>query len=351
MALLNLQSSQSDKNPFGDRLPVGSNREEEVFKEPININISAHRVLFLLLMLIRYRSLNVDELNRHLFDHPGIQRAYPSETMTKYINTLREVGCMIPRSTARNDYSYELQRNPFPLTLTETEHVLLHQLFSILSRQPNVSDYRELWEQLCWCCVLPTEEPLSVSMSSLSSAFTPQLNSTVPVWIRKKEDYQCYLRYCQESYTIELYFHDDTEEDPVYILFEPYEVIERSNEIILLGLDKQSQRQRELQVQRILWSRQLPTKNHRSILRTVVVFALYGRLAKRYRPYPDERIVYSSETTLHVKSKVADTSALVRRLLKYGESCEILSPDHLRNHMEVHLTQLLDHLLIQDLNA
>ena len=76
-----------------------------------------------------------------------------------------------------------------------------------------------------------------------------------------------------------------------------------------------------------------------------VVFALYGRLAKSYRLYPDENIVYRSEQEIQIKTRVTEKSGLMLRLLKYGTSCEVLSPETLRESMRQHIARLLDAML------
>lgn len=300
------------------------------FEAPQNINISAYRVLFILLMLVRYKSLNMMELNRHLSENPVISRVYNSETLTKYINTLREVGCQIPRSSSRNDYSYELLQNPFPMALDDSEVSVLQKLLSLLAMQPDealYADYREVLQQLAW---------------SAERSFLPEdsLNwQILPEQARRREQLRLYRAYCQAAFTLELQYQEPDQVE--YLLLEPHEVLEQKNRLLLLGLERKTQRQKTLDVERILSLRQLPSKNRRQAVQSAVTFALYGRLAKSYRLYPDEKVVYQSETELHIKVKVAEISGLMTRLLKYGAGCQVLSPESFRETMRQHVGQLL----------
>lgn len=300
------------------------------FEAPQNINISAYRVLFILLMLVRYKSLNMMELNRHLSENPVISRVYNSETLTKYINTLREVGCQIPRSSSRNDYSYELLQNPFPLALDEPEVSVLQKLLSLLAMQPDealYADYREVLQQVAW---------------SAEQSFLPAdpLNwQVLPEQAKRREQLRVYRAYCQAAFTLELQYQDSDLVE--HLLLEPHEVLEQKNRLLLLGLERKTQRQKTLDVERILSLRQLPSKNRRQAVQSSVTFALYGRLAKSYRLYPDEKVVYQSETELHIKVKVAETSGLMARLLKYGAGCQVLAPESFREAMRQHVGHLL----------
>lgn len=303
-----------------------------------NMNISAYRVLFILLMLVKYRSLNLVELNRLLSENPLIGRGYNSDTLTKYINTLREVGCRIPRSTNRNDYCYELLRNPFPLALDDAEIEVVRKLLDLLAKQPDEAlyrNYRQFLEDLAWS--LGGQE-LTVEEDGVALFISPL--QEVDRWRQRFNEYR---RYCQEAFTLEITYLEAGEEQVLFI--EPHELLEQNNQLILLGLDRNSHEQRRLDVQSVLSVRQLPSKNRRPPAQTTVVFALYGRLAKSYRLYPDEKVVYRSEQEIQIKTRLTETSGLMKRLLKYGASCQLLSPDSLREAMRQHITLMLDTLL------
>lgn len=295
-----------------------------------NINISAYRVLFILLTLVRYRSLNILELNRHLHENPMIGRAYNSETLTKYINTLREVGCRIPRSTNRNDYCYELQRSPFTLQLEPQEISIAGKLLDLLSRQPDerlYMDYRDFLETLAWSAGTATLNDEPVEMVPFEDVS------------QQRERFNEFRRYCLESFTLEIDYRDG--ETVASFLLEPYELLERECRLLLIGLDRNSQEQRTLEVSQIEKVKQLPSKNRRPPTQTSVLFALYGRLAKSYRLYPDEKVVYRSDQEIQIRTRVTDRSGLTARLMKYGASCQILSPDSLRETVRNRIHEML----------
>ena len=301
----------------------------------LNINISAYRVLFILLMLVRYRTLNGMELNRLLAENPMIGRVYNSETLTKYINTLREVGCIIPRSSSRNDYGYELCKTPFPLTLDQDELSVADKLLKVLSQQSDeclYRDFSDFLEQLAW--VVDAVDIVPGSDESELQIF-PDLQ-------KRKEQVKTYQRYCQEAFLLKIQYQHEELKTMVYL--EPHEVWEHENRLFLHGYDPQSQQQISLDIDQIEQLRQMPSKNRRIKMRTSVVFALYGRLAASYRLYPDEKIVYRSAGELHVKTVVSDTQTLLSRLMKYGESCQVLSPESCRQSMRGHIQQLLSAL-------
>ncbi len=300
-----------------------------------NINISAYRVLFILLMLVRYRSLNLVDLNRYLYENPMIGRGYNSDTLTKYINTLREVGCQIPRSSNRNDYAYELVSHPFRITLEAQEIVVVRKLLGLLEKQTDevlYQDFRAFLEDLAW----------SLEGSTLKNADELVLDSPFEMLQLRKERYNQYRRYCQEAFSLEVTYLEEAEASCLVV--EPYDVVERGERLLLMATERNSREPRSLDIDRVLAVRQLPSKNRRPPILHNVVFALYGRLAKGYRLYPDEKVVYRSSQEVHVKSRVVDLEGLMTRLLKYGASCQVLSPDGFRETMRQHIRMLLQTL-------
>ena len=305
-----------------------------------NINISAYRVLYILRLLVQYRGLSSVELNDFLYDNPLIQRVYNTETLTKYINTLREVGCKIPRSSSRNDYNYELLQNPFPLDLGEAERNVLARLTELLDASPDealADDFRLLLSKLSWSLT----EPLELPSPPDEPEPHPYLNlPEIPVACAKSLAKR-YQRYCREGFMLALTVRDAAGEIQELHL-EPYDVVEQGDHQLLVGLDAKTHAQHAIQLDRILSVHSMPAKNKGQARQTTVVFAVYGRLSKTYRPYPGEKIVFSNAERLHVKTRVLETSGLINRLMKYGDACRIISPEPVRQAVKQRLQSLLD---------
>jgi len=316
---------------------------------PLNINISAYRVLFILLMLVRHRSLNSLELNRKLCENPLIGRVFNTETLTKYINTLREVGCLIPRSSSRNDYCYDLLKSPFPLTLHPEEHQIAEKLSHLLAHQPDealAQSYQDFLEQLSWL-VSPditeheTTEPLSAALSG-TRLEQPLILTALQ---KRREQMSLYRRLCREAHLLQIHLLQIQGVNNgmlTTMYLEPHELIHRENKLFLLGYDAEAQQHTSLDIEQVVETRQLPAKNRRLFASMDVVFALYNRLASGYRLYPGEKIIYRTPGEIHVKARILDVKGFMSRLLKYGASCQVLSPESLRGTMKTHVERLFE---------
>lgn len=75
----------------------------------------------------------------------------------------------------------------------------------------------------------------------------------------------------------------------------------------------------------------LPTKNPPLNITESIVFAVYNRLATNYRLREHEKIQDFSDNYKIIINCGEDRQELIRRLLKYGENCKILSPKHFQD--------------------
>jgi predicted DNA-binding transcriptional regulator YafY len=302
--------------------------------ETPNINISAYRVLYILLLLVRYRSLNTRELEKHLIENPLIGKNFSSETISKYVNTLREVGCIIPKANNRHHYCYKLLKNPFPLIIEPDEAAIAEKLLVTLAQQPDehlLKDYRDFLEYLSWSANLS-------SLNAPKSAHSTQDIELFPQLAHHRRLLNTYRNYCQDAFRLLVTYQGKSRQ------IEPQEVIERGDSILLAGVDYQSQDNVTLDIRQIDDVQQLPSKNRRGKAQSTITFALYDRLAKSYRLYTDEQVIYCTEKEVHIKTTVADRDALLSRLMKYGAACQILSPEKLRDTMRERIKRLLAHL-------
>lgn len=315
--------------------------------EARNINPSAYRVLYILLLLVRQKSLNIDEINEYLSKHPQISRSYNTETMLKYMNTLRKSGCKIPRVSKKNEYRYQLLNNPVPLMLTQEEIDIALEVESLLQTHSDkslVEAYQQFLSEVIWA--LPKEHAQAIEgQRQLPSK---QLSAKR----RKKTESKRvgkFQQYCKDEQLLEVSLLNALHLDETLVKqIEPYELVTghggKENEEVyyLIGYDTLLQKNIKLDISKIVSERQLPSKIRREQTSTQVMFQLYGRLAKSYRAYPDEEVMLAQGDTLQILATTSDPDALLSRLMKYGTSCQVLAPMSLRQAMRQRIKVLMD---------
>ncbi|MDX2085888.1 MAG: WYL domain-containing protein [Candidatus Melainabacteria bacterium] len=306
-----------------------------------NYSTSAYRVLYILLLLVQNRSLGLLELNLLLFDNPFIRRTYNSETITKYINTLRRVGCDIPPASRKNQFNYTLNQNPLPLDLDESLLVVARKLYSCLLAQPDdelLCQCHQLLEKVDWA--LSDGQKHQFQFSSL------QLPATLQNSELMYQDLNRFRKLCRDALIVVLECRAEEAASSQRVTVEPHRIVQEGVHNYLIGMNCDTHQLVKINLQLIARVSQLPTKVQARGRTVNVLFQLSGRLAKSYRPYPNEELLVSSEQpVLMVRAKTDDCEALVSRLAKYGAYCEVLSPSYVRDLMRERIQLLLSRLM------
>ena len=89
---------------------------------------------------------------------------------------------------------------------------------------------------------------------------------------------------------------------------------------------------------------QLPRKAQEINYLNTVVFELYGRLANSYKLKPSESVINFEQGKIVVSNSEEDRDVLLRRLLKYGENCKIVTPKSMQEEMISLTNEMLKNL-------
>lgn len=310
-----------------------------------NINISAYRVLYIMLLLVQKKALSLVELNQFLYENPLIERTYNNETITKYINTLRRVGCVIPKSTSKTEYRYCLTQYPFPIRLELETLSAVYFLLDSLSKSIDESLQRRallFFQHVAWMLVEDQKQALLDKIV----LFEPQLSSAA-----RKRLIQTYQAYCKDALALEIEYQSerqagmkkerDWRDGNGKQVIEPLRVLQEGQGAYLLAKDRARNKSVQLKLEKILSARQLPDKVTISGRQTSVVFQLYDRLARTYRPYAGEEVIFSKGDMIQVRTMTDNIDALLARLLKYNTLCQVISPLTVRQTMKERIQRLI----------
>jgi predicted DNA-binding transcriptional regulator YafY len=307
-----------------------------------NLNISAYRVLYILLHLVRFQALNVMEINHLLSENALIAKTFHEETISSYINTLRKLGCPIQRPSSRNGFKYQLKYPPFPLHLNDEELEILQKLLILVSSQPDEElhiEFLDILQKIKWALPSAKQELLMLETNPLP------LHASVE---QHRELLRKYRKLCRDALVLKVVYEVDgganTPASTTLLTIEPSQVVQEGQRLYLVGVDREKHQRVKLNLEKIVSHRQLPSKIEHRLKPVNIVFQLTGRLAKTYRLYPDETVVEKTKTTFTIRAKTSDYASLLTRLLKYGIHCEVLSPAYIRQEMKQHVERLLSGL-------
>jgi predicted DNA-binding transcriptional regulator YafY len=318
------------------------------------------------------------QLNGYLSENPQIRRSFNTETITKYINTLRALGCKIPNATRRNQFTYQLTQHPFPFEMADAPWQLAERVSDVLGGTPALQQaYQAFLQKMRQAVILRGQAPPASEHVRQEALSPSSVLATQPHLQDERTALLSRLRqFCQDDQMVALtikaafawmagleessfsdgnhYFDNlfsdsstETGTSSVQWVI-PLSVRQEAGMDQLVALHPDSRQRIYLPLDWIESVAQLPRKVDRQSQETMVIFQLSGKLANGYRPYPKEEVLRTVSATdlsqqtdsMIVKGKTDDVPGLVLRLLKYGPQCEVLSPTSVRKAMAAQIKKL-----------
>lgn len=138
-------------------------------------------------------------------------------------------------------------------------------------------------------------------------------------------------KYCQDNMKLEIIYNDDEE---INIICSPIETVYLKRRIYLKVLGNSGSRIYEIPLDNIKSIKQLPSSSGTASIPSTVVYRIKNRLAKNYKMKEWEHLdKIESDGNKIIINKNEDFNILLKRLMKYGTECELISPRFLREEM------------------
>lgn len=148
-------------------------------------------------------------------------------------------------------------------------------------------------------------------------------------------------QYCQDKQKLEIIFTTDKGEE-INLLCSPLEQIYQKRKVGLKVLGNNGTRIYEIPFENIKSVKQLPLSASAQSIPTTVVYKIKNRLARNYKIRDWERCEKIEYDGSHIiVNKNEDLNLLLKRLMRYGRECEILSPKFLKEEMIKRINETL----------
>jgi len=249
----------------------------------------------------------------------------PHVILNKYLNTLKIFGIKIKKKNNK----YYLLNSPYKIDLDSDDLKAIAILKEGLNILPN-GKMRSNFEQFFRELEIRYSENLQNITQSIDSISAQRLSfyfSELSEQIRECE------RYCQEQHKLEIIYVNSKNND-VQITCSPVELNYHKRKICLSVLVQLGGNITEIPLENIKSIEQLPTLANAQKLSTTIVYKLKNKLAKNYKLRDWEKSKgLDNENNLIVVNNNEDLDVLLRRLMRYGNECVIISPKFLKEKM------------------
>ncbi len=306
------------------------------------ISFTAYKVL-LLMKILNEENLNLHEISQFFSNQKDVSTPLSKEVILKYLNTLKASGYKISKPASSNDYRYELLKAPYLINLSKDdlvtiikleyfiENLFLKELDNSLKNVLNKMDK-----------FLPEEsgEHYAEIKESLYEKNTFDLK--IFDYSEYEEMIHKFEVYCAEAQRIQITFKIPYEESEKTITLEPKELNYKENKVFISGYNPYNNEHQDINFQYITGTKQLPTKSKNTRSSSPVIFKLKGRLATTYTPYEGEKVDKDQDDYIKVSTYTEEKNNLLKRLLRYGDDCEILYPIEIRETIKETISKTLN---------
>lgn len=283
------------------------------------------RVLETLKILYKQRASIQDIINYFEKFDPN-NKIYTNEVILKYINTLKVFGFRFIKEKDK----YVLLNVPNQLDFNEKDlrAIYLIEKFSGLLHEDRVkAEVNQFLQEL--------EKRFSDNTRLLSH------NITKPDFIDLKIDYSKYSKqikeyekYCIDGQRLKVTYRNHNRVE-TSVMVEPNEIKYIGNEVYLSVYNSISAQIQDINFNSILKIEQLPLKSNPKSMLSSVTFQLKDRLAKSYKLHEGEKLIQiKTDGGIVILNQTEDRTLLLKRLMRYGENCEVISPKNLREEMK-----------------
>lgn len=280
------------------------------------------RVLEVLKVMLN-ENLKKIELIEKLKNNSVVECVYTQEAFVKYFNTLEALGFELER--VKNNYI--LANALFKIDLSKEEKELLEKLIleskSLYNKNIELNVKTAVNKINKYISPKFTNEQLSNLFDNESKFDSDVVNNNLLLSIKNMiaDNLLVKIKFRKNKNLIE------------ETIVELKEIVEKNNRRFVLCYLPDLARNIKINIDSIIELNQLPKKSKGTTCLNSVVFELYGRLVSSYKLKPSEKVINFSNNCITVSNTAEDKDTLLRRLLKYGENCKIITPKSMQNEL------------------
>lgn len=293
-------------------------------KSPKKFSDTSTRVLETLKILAKDNA-SINDIIKHFEKIDPNNRIYTNEVILKYINTLKVFGLKFIKQ--KDKYVLLNQPLQFDFTKKELETIyLLEKSVSLIPEERIQEETHKFLQEL--------EKRFSEGTKMLAhNVIQPKMINLEFSYDKYAKEIKEYEKYCIEGQKLKIIYKDANKSD-ISIVAEPNEIRYKKHNVYLSIYNPLSAQIQDIDFDDIIEIKQLPLRTNPTNLLSTATFILKGPLAKSYTIHKEERLLQvKPDGSIVLLNQKEDKTALLRRLMRYGANCEIISPKSLREEM------------------
>jgi predicted DNA-binding transcriptional regulator YafY len=295
-----------------------------------NTNVTGSRILYLLNLFLEKRELSMDEIIHSFSSIDIVGEICCKDSVIKYINTLKKSGYVIVRKNKK----YSLEQVPQNIEESESFLETLIKIEALSKFIYTKKSRREAFSIINDVKILISKN----SKEDLKDFLKDEQDLAI------SKDEKAILNQCEKICTEEqrvlfLYLAEDG--NLTEMTCEPYDIIYKNRQVYINVFDLKDFDKKLINIKFIKKIKQLPTKSQFNQQSKNAKLMLMDKLAKSYTLKENEKIIQKNDRFIVISTIYNDKTQFVKRILRYGELCKIVSPASLQESYLNYLAKMI----------
>lgn len=255
-------------------------------------------------------------------------------TLNKYLNAMKIFGIKIKKSNGK----YRMLVSPYKIKL-DLEDVKSITLLKDAAETLPEGKTKTCFEEFIRSLEIRYDDSAQSYKEIINTTQNLDLSfyhSEMVEQVKKAEEY------CQTNQKLEIIYVNEKGED-INIICSPKELIYKRRKPWLKALGNNGSRIYEIQLEDIKSIHQLPSAGKTESIPLTIVYKIKNRLAQNYKIRESERVqTIESDGSRVIVNKDEDLDLLLRRLMRYGKECEVISPKFIKEEIINRINKTLE---------
>ncbi|MBO6087712.1 hypothetical protein J6P92_05120 [bacterium] len=237
-------------------------------------------------------------------------------TLNKYLNALKIFGINIKKVK----HKYTLQSPVYKINFSNEDYKCINLLKEHFNNLPEGKN-KKTFESFLRALEIRLDDTGKNNAEANISPNDTKFSSSEMV-----EQIKLYNKYCQDKMKLEILYTNDKGEN-INLLCSPQEVSYIKRKVCLKVIGNNGSRIYDIPLEAVKSINQTGSKVSGQSIPTTITFRIKNRLAKNYRMRDCEHLeTIESNGNKIIVNQGEDLDILLKRLMKYGNECEVISP-------------------------
>ena len=261
------------------------------------------------------------ELQQYLLNHDYLHESVSIDTLRIYINSLREIGCKISKTTKAGITRYSIDSHPFELKITKSQAKSILKVFKAISKSIELSDlisFEKFFKKIAPCVM---DEELKNKLKNISP-----LNNINPDILR---DLRSFAK-SKTEITV-LYNSPTSGRKNITILVDKLSI--NNGKLYVSGVNSEYENYSKFLVSKII--KIISVNMQKSILQTPVMTVGYEVLdnEKNIDILPNEKVIKNVQNSTIIEITSPNKFDIMQRIMSYSDKCRVLYPESFKKEI------------------